>query len=107
MRLLGVLQLLVGLFLVGLMGTITYRLAPALAGAARADGGTGFKGTREQALLIFGLFGLVITFGLGSVASGLWQLVTGRRSRWLFVAMLALFVVVMLYAWFATARLHN
>ena len=102
---LGVVQLLIGLFLVGLMGTITYRLAPSLLDAGSPAGGARFTGTRDQALLILALFGLVITFGLGSVASGLWQIKTGRRNRWLFIAMLALFVLVILVAWFTRVRL--
>ena len=102
---LGWLQLLIGLFLVGLMGTITYNLAPSLLSPAAPTGGSRFTGTPEQALMILGLFGLVITFGVGSIAAGLWQIVTGRRNKWIFVVMLALFVVVLLTAWLTTASL--
>jgi MFS family permease len=102
---LGWLQLLIGLFLVGLMGTITYYLAPALLSPAAATEGSRFTGTPEQALMILGLFGLVITFGFGSIASGLWQIVTGRRNKWIFILMLALFVVLMLFAWLTRASL--
>jgi MFS family permease len=102
---LGWLQLLIGLFLVGLMGTITYYLAPALLSPAAATEGARFTGTPGQALMILGLFGLVITFGVGSIAAGLWQIVTGRRNRWIFILMIVLFVVVMLAAWLTTASL--
>jgi hypothetical protein len=104
---LGWLQLLTGLFLVGMMGTITYYLAPALLSpaVARPDGGSRFTGTPGQALMILGLFGLVITFGVGSIASGLWQIATGRRNKWIFILMLVLFVVLMLAAWLTTASL--
>jgi MFS family permease len=102
---LGWLQLLIGLFLVGLMGTITYNLAPSLLSPAAPADGSRFTGTPEQALVILGLFGLVIAFGVGSIASGLWQIATGRRNKWIFIAMLALFVVVMLTAWLTTASL--
>lgn len=104
---LGWMQLLIGLFLVGLMGTITYNLAPALLSpaAARAGGGSRFTGSPEQALMILGLFGLVITFGVGSIAAGLWQIATGRRNKWIFIIMIVLFVVVMLSAWLTTASL--
>src|SRR3712207_2705890 len=44
-RRLGWLQLLIGLFLVGLMGTITYNLAPALLNPAAATDGSRFTGT--------------------------------------------------------------
>ncbi len=102
---LGWLQLLLGLFLVGLMGTIAYYLAPALLSPAAATEGSRFTGTPEQALMILGLFGLVVTFGVGSIASGLWQIVTGRRNKWIFILMLVLFVVLMLVAWLTRASL--
>ena len=102
---LGWLQLLIGLFLVGLMGTITYYLAPALLNPAAATEGSRFTGTPGQALMILALFGLVITFGFGSIASGVWQIVTGRRNKWIFILMLLLFVVVLVVAWLTTASL--
>ncbi len=102
---LGWLQLLIGLFLVGLMGTISYNLAPALLSPAAATDGARFTGTPGQALMILGLFGLVITFGVGSIAAGLWQIVTGRRNKWIFILMLVLFVVTMLAAWLTRASL--
>lgn len=102
---LGWLQLLIGLFLVGLMGTITYYLAPALLNPAAAAEGARFSGTPGQALMILALFGLVITFGVGSIASGIWQIVTGRRNKWIFILMLLLFVVVLVVAWLTTASL--
>jgi MFS family permease len=105
-RRLGWLQLLIGLFLVGLMGTITYYLAPALLNPAAASDGSRFTGTPGQALMILALFGLVITFGVGSIASGLWQIITGRRNRWIFILMLALFVLVLLAAWLTRASLE-
>ena len=105
-RRLGWLQLLIGLFLVGLMGTITYYLAPALLNPAAATEGSRFTGTPGQALMILALFGLVITFGVGSIASGLWQIATGRRNKWIFILMLALFVVLLLVAWLTRASLE-
>ena len=104
-RRLGWLQLLIGLFLVGLMGTIAYNLAPALLSPAAPARGSRFTGTPEQALMILGLFGLVITFGLGSIAAGLWQIATGRRNKWIFIFMIVLFVVVMVSAWLTTGAL--
>jgi MFS family permease len=103
---LGWLQLLTGLFLVGLMGTIAYYLAPALLNPAAARDGSRFTGTPGQALMILALFGLVVTFGVGSIASGLWQIITGRRNRWIFILMLALFAVVMIAAWLTRASLE-
>jgi hypothetical protein len=108
-RVRGWIQLLLGLFLVGFMGLITLNLAPSMlrAGETVGGGGSRFTGTPEQGLLILGLFGLVITFGLGSAAAGLWQIATGRRNNWIFGLMLGLFVILMLAAWLTTKSLKG
>lgn len=96
----GWLLLLIGLFLIGLMGTITFNLAPGLLfpGETLADGSR-FTGTAEQAQFIFGIFALVIMFGVMSATSGLWQIVTGRRNKTLVVVMLVLFVALLIAGW--------
>lgn len=106
-RVLGWLQLAIGIFLVGLMGTITYNLAPLMLGAGDTTDGSRFTGTPEQAQLILGLFGMVIVFGLGSIANGLYQIKTGRRNKWLFVFMVVLFVVLILFSWFLRSYLRS
>ena len=107
-RLRGWLQVFLGLFLVGFVGLITFNLAPQmLRPGVAGDGGGRFTGTAEQGLLIIGLFGLIITFGLGSVAGGLWQIVTGRRNKWILAVMLGLFAIVMLAAWLTTRSLAH
>ena len=85
----GWVLIFLGLVLVGMMGTITFLVAPTmLSGGASA--GARFTGTPEQATLILGLFGIVIVFGLTCIASGLWQIVTGRRNIWIVVLILGL-----------------
>lgn len=98
-RRLGWVQLFVGLFLVGLMGIITYNLTPLMLRAGAREGGARFTGTAAQAQLILGLFWLVIAFGLTSMLSGLWHIKTGRRNRWLFILLLGLVAVLGLVAW--------
>ena len=105
-RRLGWVLLVIGLFLVGLMGTITYNVAPLMLRAGEpGTSGASFTGTWEQALVIFGLFGLVIMFGLASIFSGLWQIATGRRNKWIFIFMLGLFFLLLFAAWFVRAAL--
>src|SRR2546423_9347967 len=94
-RVLGWVQLFLGLFLVGMMGTITYYVAPLILQAGTPGGGARFTGTPQQALIILGLFGLLIVFGLTSVISGLWQIKTGRRNKWIFIFMLGLVIVLL------------
>jgi MFS family permease len=95
-RVLGALQLIIGLFLIGLMGTITASVAPMLMHPGRSETGAGFTGTPEQGQLILGLFGLLLVFGFGATLSGLWQVITGRRNRWVVILMLVLFVILVL-----------
>lgn len=108
-RRLGWLQLAIGVFLVGLMGTITYNLAPLMfpLTAETGDRGARFTGTPEQAQLILALFGMVIAFGLGSIFSGLWQIKTGRRNKWLFIGMVLLFIVLIFFSWYLRSALRG
>ena len=106
-RRLGWLQLGIGVFIVGLMGTITYNLAPLMLGAGDSRAGANFTGTPEQAQMILGLFAMVIVFGLGSILSGLWQIKTGRRNKWLFIVMVVLFVVLIVFSWYLRSALRG
>jgi hypothetical protein len=81
----GWLSVILGLVLVGMMGTITYRLAPAFQEASDSSARSGFTGTPSQGTLILGLFGLIIIFALAGLVNGLWQIVTGRRNAWIMV----------------------
>ena len=93
-RRLGWAQLLIGLLLVGMMGTITVMTAPYLLHPGDTNGGTTFTGTPGQAQLFLGLFGIVIFFGVGTIFSGGWQVVTGKRNRWIAILMLVIFVIL-------------
>jgi MFS family permease len=97
-RRLGWVALAIGLLLVGLMGTITFKTAPLLLNPGLSTSGAQSEVTREQVALILGLFGSVIVFGLISMVSGLWQIRTGRRNRWLIYITIAIFAVVALLA---------
>ena len=101
-RRLGWLQLLLGLFLSAFMGTIALSLAPIM-----LHPGRGFTGTPQQALLILGLFGLVIVFGLSSIANGLWQIITGRRNKWILYLSFVLFALLLFVAWSVRNNLQS
>ncbi len=90
-----------GLFLVGLMGTVTFNMAPMMLhpGGEIQPSGSSFTGTAEQARTIFLLFGTVIAFGLATIINGGWQIVTGRRSMVMTIGSLALAVVLLVIAW--------
>jgi membrane protease YdiL (CAAX protease family) len=86
----GFVLVFLGLLLVVMMGIITVLVAPIMLSAGASPGRAGFTGTQEQALLILGLFGLVIVFGVAAIGAGLWQIATGRRSIWVVIVILAL-----------------
>lgn len=88
-RLLGFVQLVLGLFLFGFMGAITLYTAPIMLNPAD-DAQTSFTGTSAQAKFILILFGLVMAFGAASSLSGLWQLISGRRNKWIAIIALAI-----------------
>jgi len=90
MRGFGWLQLAIGIYLVGLVWMITDNLAPLMLTLAS---GAGLPG--EQFFL--GLFGFVITLGLGCLLSGLWQFKTGRHNKWLSIVMLGLLVMFIFF----------
>ena len=96
-RRLGWFLLLIGLFLVGLMGTITWNLAPSLLHPYSPD--SNYTGTAEQARMILRLFAVVIIFGIGTMINGAYQIKTGQRNGWITAATLGLAVVLFVVAW--------
>ncbi|HZE71731.1 MAG TPA: hypothetical protein VE135_19660 [Pyrinomonadaceae bacterium] len=89
-RRLGGVLIVIGFLLVAMMGTITLMLAPMMLSAGRETTGARFTGTPEQGLMILGLFGIIIVFGLAAIAGGVFQLLTGRRSIVIIVIVLGL-----------------
>jgi len=91
-RIRGVLLAILGASLTAFMA---YLLLWALA-AFRATDPTGakFTGDEQQKIVILSLFGVLIAFGLASFATGLWQLVFGRRSKAFVWAIVALALLV-------------
>ncbi len=104
-RILGGVLLVIGLFLVGLMGTITWNLSPDLLYPEQARARGSFTGSDEQAQMMLRLFGLVIAVGAGSIVNGLYQIVTGRRSRIIAIVTLALAAVLIWFTWTTTKAL--
>ena len=93
-----------GLLLVGMMGTITWYMAPALMQPGEEAGGNTFSGTADQARLVLYLFWALIAFGAVTTVNGIYQIATGRQ-HWLFVALtllvfagLAILVIVTMQA---------
>ena len=77
----GWVLLLIGLFLIGMMGAITWSMAPSLMSPGEGTENGTWTGTADQARMVLGLFGLLIAFGFASAVNGVFQIVTGRQSK--------------------------
>ncbi len=79
----GTILIVIGLFLVAFMGGIAIFVAALLFGSASQNASSARRLNDEipMLILIYGIFALVIAFGLNSLISGLWMIATGRRNR--------------------------
>ena len=75
------------------MGAVLTAIVPALLG--HGSGGLRFSGSAAQGKLALGILGVVELFGITATCYGLWQIVTGRRSKW--VIYFAVGVAVLLW----------
>jgi hypothetical protein len=93
MRMLGWVLVGLGAFLVLFMGAITIFVAQLVSQSSEPGVHGGFTGGAEMEFFMFGIFALVILFGLTSLVSGLLQVRNGRSNRKLMFLMLGLGVV--------------
>ncbi|MEA3044878.1 MAG: hypothetical protein QOH47_2716 [Sphingomonadales bacterium] len=82
--------LVCGLFLLGLMGSITWTMLPTLLYPERAFAEGTYTGTPEQAHTFLNLFLLVLLFGALGTVNALYMIATGRQNRWFVIGTLLL-----------------
>jgi hypothetical protein len=87
------------------MGWIAWILAPTLLSPGISQDSDTFSGTKDQAQMILGLFGLVILFGAVGTANALYMITTGRQSRVFVIITLLLAAVLIGVAWVTTRML--
>ena len=88
-----------GLFLTGLMGTVCYYTVPMMLQPGVEIDGTRFSGNASQAMLVLGIFSIVMAFSLTTLFYGIWQMMTGKRNMRIAYFMLGIFNVLMLIAY--------
>jgi hypothetical protein len=88
-----------GLFLVLFMGWIAWSLAPTLLRPGLEQDSSTFTGTKDQAQMVLGLFGLVIMFGAFGTVNALYMITTGRQNRVFVIITLLLAAVLVGVVW--------
>ena len=88
---LGWVLIVLGLFLVAFMGAITVLVAGIIANANRPGSTQSFSGGTKELALIFGIFALVIAFGLTCTVAGVSQARSGRRNKKLVKVLMGVF----------------
>lgn len=99
LRLRGWVLVMVGLFLVLLLGAVTWTMAPTMLNPGVEIDGSTFTGTAREAETFLSLFALVILFGILCAVNGAYMLATGRQSRAFTVATIALAALLSALAW--------
>ena len=98
-RILGWLLLLIGTGLVLFMGALGIYLGSIIAQSGEPGATTRFTGGPQEIALIVAVFGLVISFGLGSMAGGLWQIIYGKPNRKVMVVMFLVAGILVAIGW--------
>jgi uncharacterized paraquat-inducible protein A len=86
-RVLGWMLLVIGAFLVICMGTLGIYIGSLISQTGESTSTARFTGGPQDVALIVAVFGLVISFGIATMAGGIWQIVYGKPNRKLMVAM--------------------
>ena len=89
-RLISSVLILCGLFLSAVGGGLIFI-------SARASINGSFEGGEAALVFIFGIFGVVLAFGLSVLAAGLWQVIFGRANRRLiYILLTSLFALMII-----------
>jgi len=104
-RVRGGILVFLGVFLILFMGGIALFVSYLVFGGSNPDAAAKFRGEGFQLLLIYGIFGCVMLFGLASLITGIFQLITGRRNQFLVWLMMGLVFLLIISATLTTVIL--
>ena len=92
----GWVLLVLGSFITAVMTLILLSIGPRLLSLSTSSRGSRFSGSAEQGRLVLALLGVVELFGITTACYGLWQIITGRRSKWVIYFAVGLGVLLFL-----------
>lgn len=82
----GAIQITLGSILLAFMGWLAFRMLS-------ANSNNHFHGGANDVLFIVFVFGLIISISLGVMSAGVWQIIFGKRNKFLMLAMIVLGIV--------------
>ncbi len=96
----GLVLVVCGFVICGLMSFAVLVTVPSLLNTIEVSGGMGFSGAAGKARMVLAIFGGVLAFGLTALGYGLWQMITGRRSKRVirFAVALAIILLLLVFA---------
>jgi hypothetical protein len=95
-RVLGAVMIALGGSLITGMAVISFWAYAMIHQSSALSATARFTGTKGQMLMMFGLFGLIMLFGIVALTTGLWQLIFGKRNKiltWFVLGLGAIFFI--------------
>ena len=102
-RVRGALMMVLGGSLVAFMSYLTMWAIDAA--NPQAPGGATFTGSDDQLLAILGLFALLIVFGFAATLAGSWQVIFGRRNKFIIWGAIGFAAIMAAMTYFVYVRL--
>lgn len=96
LRILGIIQVLLGMFLMAVIGVLSVVIFNIVRNADDPTATTRFTGSRSDVLFIICVFGVVFLVGFTSFAAGMWQIIYGKRNKYIIKAVVAFGLIFML-----------
>jgi hypothetical protein len=97
-RRLGWFQIVIGAFLVALMGVITFVVSRVISESGRPGAGARFTGSHSDLMFMYGIFGVVIAIGLMSIVGGVMTIRYGRTNKVVMFLIIALAIAFYILA---------
>ncbi len=96
LRILGVVQVILGIFLMSVIAVLSFMVFNIIRNADDPSATTRFTGSDRDLLFIICVFGVVFLVGVTSFAGGAWQIVFGKRNKYITRAIVVFGSVFML-----------